>query len=223
MVTVWNGDWQRAAPRSPFCGAFDRKPGDTASYKSGFLSPTPYHSICNDFNLGFVLQDWRWSCKLLVVGFTPIVWLPSVLTCRTASTWSSRLAWRSTYSSFVPTTMALIFEKSYIALSTVVKYISKYASLTPRPLVCCQQIICEALSDFLQDISDNVVLQGKHYIAIGEHSDLWEGKISDKKVRCRKSLLKLFITVLPLQGCGEGSTWRLLQQPWLSTKIQRGE
>lgn len=32
------------------------------------------------------------------------------------------------------------------------------------------------------DKSDDVVLQGSHYIGIGEHADLWEGRMFDKKV-----------------------------------------
>ena len=33
-----------------------------------------------------------------------------------------------------------------------------------------------------QDLSHRVVLQGTHYIAIGEHADLWVGRMSDKQV-----------------------------------------
>jgi len=32
------------------------------------------------------------------------------------------------------------------------------------------------------DISENVVLVGNHYVAIGEHADLWIGDMSNKKV-----------------------------------------
>jgi hypothetical protein len=34
-----------------------------------------------------------------------------------------------------------------------------------------------------QDLSHRVILQNTHYIAIGEHAELWEGRMSDKQVR----------------------------------------
>lgn len=42
--------------------------------------------------------------------------------------------------------------------------------------------MCCALAESVQDVGAFVVLKGTHYIAIGEHADLWEGEMSDKKV-----------------------------------------
>jgi hypothetical protein len=38
------------------------------------------------------------------------------------------------------------------------------------------------LTEPLQDKSNDVVLQSAHYIAIGEHADLWEGRMYNRKV-----------------------------------------
>jgi hypothetical protein len=37
-----------------------------------------------------------------------------------------------------------------------------------------------------QDKSKSIILEGTHYIAIGEHANLWEGKITDNKVTDNK-------------------------------------
>ena len=80
--------------------------------------------------------------------------------------------------------MAAVAVLPLTVLYTVASYFLSLGFLGVRPLVC-EQSYTRQFSDISQDISDNVVRQGAHYIAIGEHSDLWEGIMSDKKVGCR--------------------------------------
>jgi hypothetical protein len=74
-----------------------------------------------------------------------------------------------------------------------------------------------------QDLSQRVVLEGTHYIAIGEHADLWIGIMSDKKV-CNLLITNMRRNegVDPL-GCGEIAPRWLLQQSRFPAKIQEGE
>jgi serine/threonine protein kinase len=71
------------------------------------------------------------------------------------------------------------------------------------------------------DISENVVLVGKHYIAIGEHADLWIGDMSNKKVAVKvlrggsssnPDFLQKFKQRLGIQA----RVWRRLQHPNVS-------
>jgi len=62
--------------------------------------------------------------------------------------------------------MSGIFLVPWKVINSVASYVSLRRTSQPRSL----------------DKSDSVVLQGSHYVAIGEHADLWEGLMSDKKV-----------------------------------------
>jgi hypothetical protein len=73
-----------------------------------------------------------------------------------------------------------------------------------------------------------VVLEGDHYIAIGEHADLWVGHMSDnrffyKKVQLFAHNLVVILTIVSMLGCGESSSRRLVKQSRFSGQIQRSK
>jgi hypothetical protein len=69
-----------------------------------------------------------------------------------------------------------------------------------------------------QDLSDKVILEGAHYIAIGEHADLWEGRMSDRKVRYLSFVIMKYV-VDGAVGCGQSASRWIIEHSRLSTKI----
>jgi len=72
-----------------------------------------------------------------------------------------------------------------------------------------------------QDLSDKVILEGAHYIAIGEHADLWEGRMSDRKVAVKvlrggSSSTPDFLQKFRERLEREARTWQYLKHPNVS-------
>ncbi|KIM79277.1 hypothetical protein PILCRDRAFT_823532 [Piloderma croceum F 1598] len=79
-------------------------------------------------------------------------------------------------------------------------------------------------SNYLQDTldkSNHVVLQSDHYIAIGEHADLWEGRMYNRKVAVKvlrggSSSNSEFLTNFTERLEYEARTWQHLKHPNVS-------